>query len=132
MNNALEYLKSCGTFFLATDEDGQPHVRPFGAVCEFENRLYIVTNNQKKVYQQMKKNGKAEICGMYKGTWLRVEGVVKEDLRREARAAMMNDNTAALSSMYTIDDNLMTVFYFEQGTATIYSFTSGPEIIPLV
>ena len=28
MNKATEYLKSCGTFFLATDEDGQPHVRP--------------------------------------------------------------------------------------------------------
>lgn len=82
MNSALEYLKSCGTFFLATDEGDQPHVRPFGAVCEFENRLYIVTNNQKKVYQQMKKNGKVEICGMYKGTWIRVEGEVREDLRR--------------------------------------------------
>ena len=132
MNSALEYLKSCGTFFLATDEGDQPHVRPFGAVCEFENRLYIVTNNQKKVYQQMKKNGKVEICGMYKGTWIRVEGEVREDLRREARAAMMDDNTAALSSMYTIDDNLMTVFYFEQGTATVYSFTAEPQIIPLV
>ena len=131
MNKATEYLKSCGTFYLATDEDGQPHVRPFGAVCEFEGKLYIVTNNQKKVYQQMKKNGKVEICGMHKGTWIRVEGEVKEDTRREARVAMMDANTAALSSMYTVDDNLMTVFYFEHGTATIYSFTAEPEVIEL-
>ena len=131
MNKATEYLKSCGTFYLATDEDGQPHVRPFGAVCEFEGKLYIVTNNQKKVYQQMKKNGKVEICGMHKGTWIRVEGEVKEDTRREARVAMMDDNTAALSSMFTVDDNLMTVFYFEHGTATIYSFTADPEVIEL-
>ena len=131
MNKATEYLKSCGTFYLATDEDGQPHVRPFCAVCEFEGKLYIVTNNQKKVYQQMKKNGKVEICGMHKGTWIRVEGEVKEDTRREARVAMMDDNTAALSSMYTVDDNLMTVFYFEHGTATIYSFTADPEVIEL-
>ena len=131
MNKATEYLKSCGTFFLATDEDGQPHVRPFGAVCEFEGKLYIVTNNQKKVYRQMKQNGRVEICGMYKGTWIRVEGEVKEDTRREARVAMMDDNTAALRSMYTVDDNLMTVFYFEHGTATIYSFTAEPEVIEL-
>ena len=129
MNEVVKYLKSCGTFFLATDEDGQPHVRPFGAVCVFENRLYIVTNNQKKVYRQMKRNGKVEICGMHQGTWLRVEGEVKEDTRREARVAMMDDNTAALSSMYTVDDNLMTVFYFEKGTATIYSFTEEPKVI---
>ena len=131
MNKATEYLKSCGTFYLATEENGQPHVRPFGAVCEFEGKLYIVTNNQKKVYQQMKANGKVEICGMHKGTWIRVEGEVKEDIRREARVAMMDANTAALSSMYTVDDNLMTVFYFEHGTATIYSFTAEPEVIAL-
>lgn len=131
MNKATEYLKSCGTFYLATDENGQPHVRPFGAVCEFEGKLYIVTNNQKKVYQQMKANGKVEICGMHKGTWIRVEGEVKEDTRREARVAMMDDNKAALSSMYTVDDNLMTVFYFEHGTATIYSFITNPEVIEL-
>ncbi len=129
MNEVLEYLKSCGTFYLATSEDGQPHVRPFGAVCKFDGRLYIVTNNQKKVYQQMKKNGKVEICSMKNGTWIRVEGEVKEDLRREARAAMMNDNKASLESMYTVDDNLMTVFYFEHGTASIYSFTDEPKVI---
>lgn len=131
MNKATEYLKSCGTFYLTTEENGQPHVRPFGAVCEFEGKLYFATNNQKKVYQQMKANGKVEICGMHKGTWIRVEGEVKEDTRREARVAMMDDNTAALSSMYTVDDNLMTVFYFEHGTATIYSFTADPEVIEL-
>lgn len=131
MKEVLEYLKKCGTFYLATNEDGQPHVRPFGAVCEYEDKLYFVTNNQKNVYHQMKKNGKVEICGMYKGTWIRVEGNVKEDLHREARVAMMKNNKAALSSMYTVDDNLMTVFYFEHGTATIYSFTSEPKVIEL-
>lgn len=113
------------------NDGGQPHVRSFGAVCEFEGKLYIVTNNQKKVYQQMLKNGKVEICGMSKGRWIRVEGTVKEDLRREARVAMMEENTAALSSMYTVDDNLMTVLYFENGTATIYSFTEAPKVITL-
>lgn len=131
MNEVLEYLKNCGTFYLATDEDGQPHVRPFGAVCEYENKLYFVTNNQKNVYHQMKKNKKVEICSMYNGTWIRIEGEVKEDLRRESRVAMMEDNKAALSSMYTVDDNLMTVFYFEYGTATIYSFTAEPKVIKL-
>lgn len=131
MNEVMEYLKACGTFYLATSENGQPHVRPFGAVCAFEGKLYFVTNNQKKVYRQLKENGRVEICGMHKGTWIRVEGTVKEDLRREARVAMMDDNTAPLSSMYTVDDNLMTIFYFESGKATIYSFTEEPKVIEL-
>lgn len=131
MKETLEFLKACGTFYLATEKDGQPHVRPFGAVCEFEGKLYFVTNKQKNVYKQMLKNGKVEICGMSKGKWIRVEGTVKEDLRREARVAMMDDNKAALSSMYTVDDNLMTVLYFENGTATIYSFTEEPQTYTL-
>ena len=66
MNEVLNYLKTCGTFYLATVENDQPHTRPFGAVCEFEGKLYIITNNQKKVYAQMLKNSKVEICGMSK------------------------------------------------------------------
>ena len=131
MNDVLEYLQSCGTFYLATSEDGQPHVRPFGAACIFEGKLYFVTNNQKKVYQQLKKNNKVAICGMHNGTWLRIEGEVQEDLRRSARVAMMDANAAALSKMYTVDDQLMTVFYFENGTATLYSFTDEPKVLAL-
>lgn len=127
----VEYLKACGTFFLATSEDGQAHVRPFGAVCEYEGKLYIVTNNQKNVYQQMKKNRNVEICGMQEGTWIRITGKVKEDPRREARVAMLTENGTALSNMYSADDNLMTVFFFESGTAIIYSFTSEPNVIEL-
>lgn len=131
MKEVYEFLKNCAPFYLATEENGQPHVRPLSEVCEFEGKLYIVTNNQKKVYQQMLKNGKVEICGMNKGKWIRVEGTVKEDLRREARVAMMEENTAMLSSVYSVDDNLMTVLYFENGTATIYSFSENSKVITL-
>ena len=131
MNEVVKYLQKCGTFYLATVEGDQPHVRPFGAVCEFEGKLYIVTNNKKKVYNQMKANGKVEMCGMNKGTQIRVKGVVKEDTRREARVAMMEENKKSLQSMYTVDDNLMTVFAFESGIATVYSFTEEPKVINL-
>lgn len=129
MNEVLDYLKSCGTFYLATAEGDQPHVRPFSAVCEFEGKLYLVTNNQKKVYAQMNDIPKLEICGMHKGTWIRVQAEAVHDSRREARVAMMEDNKAALSSMYTVDDNLMEVLYLKNATATIYSFTAEPKVI---
>lgn len=130
MKEVVKYLQECGTFYLATVEGDQPHVRPFGAVCEFEGKLYIITNNKKDVYNQMKANGKVEICGMNNGTWIRVKGVVKEDSRREARVAMMEAN-ASLGSMYNVDDGLMTVFAFESGSAAICSFTESPKTINL-
>ena len=130
MNEVVKYLLECGTFYLATVEGDQPHVRPFGAVCEFEGKLYIITNNKKDVYRQMKANGNVEICGMNNGTWMRVKGTVKEDTRREARVAMMEANES-LGSMYNVDDGLMTVFAFESGAATICSFTAEPQVINL-
>ena len=84
-------------------EDGQPRIRPFGGICIFDDKLYFVTNNQKKVYQQMKNNEKVEICGMYEGTWIRISGNVKEDVRREARVAMMDEYTEALSKIHMQD-----------------------------
>jgi uncharacterized pyridoxamine 5'-phosphate oxidase family protein len=131
MKEIYEYLKNCGTFYLATVDGDKPQVRPFGAVCEFEGKLYFVTNNQKEVYKQMKVNPNVAICGMYKGTWIRVSGVVEEDTRREARVAMMGANTASLSKMYTVDDNLMTVFKFVSGEGTVYSFTEAPVVYSL-
>ena len=130
MKEAYDFLRNCETFFLATDEDGQPHVRPFGALSNFEGKLYIETNNQKNVYRQLSKNGKVEICGMHEGKWIRVERTMKEDLRREARVAMFEDNPA-LKKMCSVDNGTMTVFYFESGTATIYSFTEEPKVITL-
>lgn len=126
MKEVLDFLKHCGTFYLATVDGDKPQVRPFGAVCEFEGSLYFVTNNKKEVYKQMKANPNVAICGMYKGKWIRVSGRVEEDTRREARVAMMDANHAALSSMYTVDDNLMVVFRFVDGSATVYSFTEEP------
>ena len=109
MKEILEFLRECGTFYLATTEGDQPRVRPFGVVCEFEGKLYIATTNKKDVYNQMLKNPKIEICGMNKGKWMRVAGEVELDERREARVAMMEANKS-LENMYNVDDNLFVVF----------------------
>lgn len=74
----------------------------------------------------MKANPNVSTCGMHKGKWIRVSGEVEEDVCREARVAMMEANTAALSGMYTVDDSLMVVFRFVNGEATVYSLTEAP------
>lgn len=128
MEEVLNYLKESGTFYLGTDEEGQPRVRPFGAVAEFEGKVYIVTNNQKKVYQQMLKNPKIEISSMSKNTWIRIEAQAVHDDRREARVKMLEDNKS-ISGMYTADDHLMEVLYLKNVTATISSFADEPRVI---
>lgn len=129
MEKVLEYLKSARVFYVATCEGDQPRVRPFGAICGFEGKIYLVTAKPKDVCKQMLANPKVEISAMYNNTWIRVSGEVKEDTRREARVAMMEANKEALSGMYSVDDDVMTVLYFTHGTATFCSFTDKPEVI---
>ncbi len=131
MEKVLEFLKEAGTWYLATVEGDQPRVRPFGAQMVYNGKLYLTTNNQKKVYQQMKANPKFEICGMNKeGQWIRITGKAVEDTSREARAAMLEANPG-LGNMYSLDDGIFTVFAFEEARAVIASFTSEPETIQL-
>lgn len=129
MNEVYEYLKKCGTFYLATTEDDQPRVRPFGAVSIFEDKLYIVTANVKNVFAQMKKNPKIEISTMSKdGTWIRVTATAVQDDRIEARQHMLDQNPG-IKNMYTADDGKCEVLYLKDATAIIYSFTGEPKTI---
>jgi uncharacterized pyridoxamine 5'-phosphate oxidase family protein len=129
MNEVYEYLKNCGTFYLATMDGAQPRVRPFGAVDVFEDKLYIQTGNVKKVFMQMKKNPKVEICAMGKdGSWIRIEASVIQDDRFEARQHMLDANPV-LKSMYAADDGNTEVLYLTNVTATIASFTAEPKLI---
>ncbi|MCD8067742.1 MAG: pyridoxamine 5'-phosphate oxidase family protein [Lachnospiraceae bacterium] len=49
MQEVLEFLKKCGTYYLATVEGDQPRVRPFGTIHQFEGKLYIQTGKVKDV-----------------------------------------------------------------------------------
>lgn len=128
MNEAFEFLKKCGTFYIATEEGNQPRVRPFGAINIFENKLYIQTGKSKNVSKQMQINPNVEICGFIDGKWLRLEGKVVRDDRIEAKMSMLDANPM-LKNMYSATDNNTEVLYFEKAKATIYSFTEEPKVI---
>ncbi len=129
MEKVLQFLNDAQTFYLATvDENAQPHVRPFGAAVIFDGKLYICTNNQKAVYQQIKKNPKIEISGMVGGKWIRLCAEVCEDDRLEARTAMLEAHPE-LGNMYKADDGIMVVLALVNATAQICSMTDAPETI---
>ena len=125
MKEVLEFLQKAGTFYVATVDGDQPRVRPFGAVCEFEGKLYLVTNNTKDVYKQMLANPKIEISGMADNKWIRLSAEVVRDDRREARKAMLDANKG-LRNMYNEDDGRVEVLYLKNATVAICSFTEPP------
>ena len=72
MKEVQEFLKECGIYYLATVEEDQPRVRPFGTAEIFEDKLYIQTGKKKEVSKQIEKNPKVELCAFKDGKWLRV------------------------------------------------------------
>ena len=128
MEEVYEFLKKCGTFYIATEEGNQPRVRPFGVVNIFENKLYIQTGKSKNVSKQMQINPQVEISGFVDGKWIRLEGKVVRDDRREAKKSMLDENPV-LRGMYSEDDDNTEVLYFENAKATFCSFTEAPKVV---
>ena len=131
-NSGLEkictFLEEAGTYYLATVEEDQPRVRPFGTVLLYEGRLYIQTGKIKSVSRQISANPKVEICAFKDGKWLRLAGVLENDDNREPKVAML-EKMPSLKGMYSPDDGNMQMLYFKCGKATFSSFTEAPEEI---
>lgn len=128
MEQVYNFLKEAGTYYLATVDGNQPRVRPFGTVHIFEGKLYIQTGRIKDVSKQLMANGRAELCAMKDGEWIRVAGTFVEDDRIEARQSML-DAYPDLQGMYKADDGNTQVFYLKDVIATISSFTHEPIVI---
>lgn len=128
MEEVCEFLKKCGVYYLATMEGKQPRVRPFGTAHIFEDKLYIQTGKSKDVFKQIMTNPNVEVSGFVDGVWIRLSGKLIHDDRREARKSML-DAYPNLRGMYNEDDGNTAVLYFENATATFYSFSGIPRVI---
>lgn len=128
MQRVYDFLKKAETYYLATIDGDQPRVRPFGTIHAFEGRLYIQTGKAKPVSRQIAANPKVELCAFQDGVWLRVACELVEDDRQEARKAML-DAYPDLRAMYDENDGNTQVFYMQNATATISSFSSAPVVI---
>jgi uncharacterized pyridoxamine 5'-phosphate oxidase family protein len=130
MKEVHDFLRTCGVYYLATVENDQPRVRPFGTAVIFEKKLYIQTGRKKNVARQMLTNPKVEICAYDpgKGVWLRIEAKVVADERLEAKQYVL-DQYPQLKSMYKADDENTLVLYLKDATATFYTFSTEPRTV---
>ena len=128
MEEVYEFLKKCGTFYIATIDGDKPRVRPFGVVNIFEGKLYIQTGKSKNVSKQIQINPNVEITSFLDGKWIRLEGKLVRDDRREAKADLLDANPM-LKGMYSADDDNTEVLYFENAKATFCSFTEPPKVV---
>jgi uncharacterized pyridoxamine 5'-phosphate oxidase family protein len=127
MHEVYEFLKSAGTYYLATLEGSQPRVRPFGTIDLFDGRLYIQTGKRKSVADQLKANPNIELSAMLNGRWIRLTAEAVLDENVDAQTHML-DSYPSLKAMYAPGDGNTEVYYLKNATATICSFTTAPEV----
>ena len=128
MERVYEFLKKSDVYYLATMENDQPRVRPFGTIDLYEGKLYIQTGKVKKVANQLKTNPKVEICAMHNGAWIRIEAEAILDQNIKAEEHML-EAYPMLKGMYQPGDGNNEVYYLQNATATISSFKEKPVVI---
>ncbi len=128
MQEVYEFLKKCGTYYLATEDGDQPRVRPFGTANVFEGKLYIQTGPKKNVAKQIAANPKVELCALDGDKWLRVSATLVEDARAEAQEAML-DAYPNLKAMYHVGDGSTVVYYMKDATAVFSSESAAPKTV---
>ncbi|WP_088228303.1 pyridoxamine 5'-phosphate oxidase family protein [Desulfosporosinus sp. FKB] len=128
MQEVLDFLKKCQTYYLATLDGDQPRVRPFGTANIFEGKLYIQTGKVKDVAKQIMAHPKIEICAFNGQEWIRIQALAVEDERIEAKQSML-DSYPSLQSRYSATDDNTLVLYLKDAVATIASFAGEPKII---
>lgn len=128
MDEVYEFYKDAGVYYLATDDNGQPRVRPFGTVDIYNGKFYIQTGKVKDVAKQLKANPKVELCCFNKGKWIRITGeaVLDEDI--EAQKHML-DAYPSLQANYQPGDGNTEVYYIQNATATISSFSDETRTV---
>jgi len=122
MSKVVDFLKEAKSYFIATVEDDQPRVRPFGGTMEFNGKVYLATSKEKNVFKQLVKNSKIEIAGIANGKWIRITGLAVIDETTDAKKAMLDANKY-LQKTYALDDGKLVVFYIDKMKAIVSSFT---------
>ena len=128
MQEVCDFLKKCGTYYLATTEGDQPRVRPFGTANIFEGKLYIQTGKSKDVSKQMAANPKIEICACAGPEWLRIAAVAVTDDSLAAKESML-EAYPQLKNMYKADDPNTHVLYLKDATATFSAFGKDSTVV---
>ena len=93
MSKTYDFLKECGSFFVLTINDGCPAGRPFGAVMEVGDDLYLSTNDMNQAHKQMRENEHIQIVAKKTDSreWIRITGLASECDDMELKNRMLEE-----------------------------------------
>ena len=93
MSKAYEFLKECGAFFVLSINGDYPAGRPFGAVMEVGDDLYLSTNDMNDAHKQMRENEHIQIVAKKAESreWIRITGIATECDNQALKQRMLEE-----------------------------------------
>lgn len=108
--------------YLSTINGGKPSCRPFGDPIMFDNKIYVITNKQKNVSNQICKNNNVCIVAYDGERWIRINCQLIDDSNNiSAKKAVINEFGWAIEAGYTLDNPDFQILYIANATSTIYN-----------
>jgi uncharacterized pyridoxamine 5'-phosphate oxidase family protein len=131
VKDVLDFLNKAGTFYLATAEGDQPHVRPLGFVMDCGGKLAFCTSNRKNMCKQLAANPKVEICCIdAECNTLRICGkavfATTEETQRKALEVM-----PSLKDLYAVGDGKFEIFYLDEAQAVCSTLSGETQTLAL-
>lgn len=93
MSKVYEFLKECGSFFVLTINGEYPAGRPFGAVMEVGDDLYLSTNDMNQAHKQIRAHDKIQIVAKKPDSrdWIRITGIAEECNDEKLKQKMLKE-----------------------------------------
>ena len=122
MSKIFEFLKESGIFYVLTINGDFPAGRPFGAVMEYNDDLYISTADTKEVYKQLIENSNIQIISLKPNTreWIRINGISEECEDIEIKKKMLEECPVLSKHFKTPDAPHYAVFQIKILSAQFY------------
>lgn len=127
MKEVALFLSENPAGFMATVDNGEPRVRPWGFMYEEGGKFYFCTNNTKEAYRQLTQTPTVEFSAMDKNmAWVRLRGKIQFTDDRKIKEKILDGNALVKSIYQTPDNPIFKAFYMEHGSASIADFSGRP------
>ncbi len=125
MNAIAEFLSKSKVFYLATNGDKTPDVRPMGIAIPYNEKLYFVAAKPMNVFKQLQRDGAVSISAYDGDKFLRLYG-----------NAVLDDSEETINAFHGMNKEMaerfpaevIAPFYLRDVTASICSFIEEPEV----
>ena len=131
MGKGVEFLKEAGVYFIATSDDGQPQLRPFGSNMEYKGRFYFSMGRSKNVFKQLMSNPKVSIAAIKPNRdWIRIIGEAVLDEGDDVKNYLLEQNPR-IKDIYKDNPGELAMFYLTNASCSVTEGGNAPAQIEL-